>query len=340
MCSPTGVDFCRLIGTRFPVIQDGMGPVSTTALAQAVSRAGGLGTVSSFGTSGDASAKARRFREEIEQVEESGCGSFAVNIPVGRDRGGDILPVVAAYLETVIQVAESVPPEERHLRAVITSAGPAPRFTDRLHEAGLIHIQKVGAVTHATKAASTGVDAVIASGAEMGGHTHARPVHTMVLAPQVISAIDLPVVVSGGIYNAQGLAAVLAMGGAGVAMGSRFAASHDCDWHPAYAARIIGSREGEDMIFPGSLGPIRGLHSAGADQLAALLASGASDEELGQWKEDRIALAMSDGNVDDGLLPAGQCSSAITEMIDVADFIPSMVHGARALLDRAIKAFP
>lgn len=334
-----GTDLCRLLGIEFPVIQDGMGPVSTTGLASAVSRAGGLGTVSSFGTTGDVSEKSRLFRREIERMEESRSGPFAVNIPVGRDAAGEVLPLCAAYLDTVIEVATGLDEADRGLRAVITSAGPAPGFTPRLHDAGLIHIQKIGAVAHARKAASTGVDIVIASGAEMGGHTHEHPIHTMVLAPQVVAAVDIPVVVSGGIYNAQGLAAVLAMGGAGVAMGTRFAASRDSDWHPAYGERIIAAQEWDDIIFPGYLGPIRGLRSAGTRELARFLRAGVRDEDLGHWKEERIATAMNSGDVDAGLLPAGQCASAITELVDVGEFIPAMAREAEALLSAASRYF-
>lgn len=315
-----------------------MGPVSTSNLAEAVSRAGGLGTVSSFGTAGDVGDKVRLFRREIDRLEASRAGTFAVNIPVGRAASGEMLPLSAAYVDATVKAAESAG-VARRLRAVITSAGFAPEVTSRLHEVGLIHIQKIGAVAHARKAAQAGVDVLIASGAEMGGHTHEHPIHTMVLAPQVIAAVDVPVVVSGGIYNAQGLAAVLAMGGAGVAMGTRFAASRDSDWHPAYAERIVATGERQDIIFPGYLGPIRGLRSGGSDELAQLLESGVRDEDLGAWKEERIAQAMNDGNLDAGLLPAGQCATAIDEIIDVAEFIPSIARDAKALLSRAASEF-
>src|SRR5438270_725125 len=103
----------------------------------------------------------------------------------------------------------------------------------------------------AAAVSDAGVDVVIASGYEMGGHTHARPVHTMVLAPQVIDAVEVPVVVSGGIHDGRGLAAALAMGAAGVGMGTRFIATLENDWHPAYKKAIVDAAEWQDVVFPG-----------------------------------------------------------------------------------------
>jgi NAD(P)H-dependent flavin oxidoreductase YrpB (nitropropane dioxygenase family) len=326
---------CTLLDISFPVIQDGMGPVSTTRLATAVSNAGGLGTISSLGTTGDPVAKAHMFRKELEDVRSLGCGSFAANIPLGRDANGTLLPVCAAYMDAVIEACSDSDAGTGGLKAVITSAGWVPSITDRLHDVGLVHIQKIGSVSHARKAAANGVDVLIASGSEMGGHTHSHPISTMVLAPQAVDAVEIPVVVSGGIYDARGLAAALAFGAAGVAMGTRFAASRDSDWHPAYAERLVGTGERDDIIFPGYLGPIRGLKSGGTAELARLLHMGVRDEVLSQWKEDRIAAAMVDGDVLGGLLPAGQCASAIHDIIDVGDFLPRMVRDAQALLSRA-----
>jgi NAD(P)H-dependent flavin oxidoreductase YrpB (nitropropane dioxygenase family) len=181
-----------------------------------------------------------------------------------------------------------------------------------------------------------GVDVVIASGFEMGGHTHARPVHTMVLAPQVIDNVEVPVVVSGGIHDGRGLAAALAMGAAGVGMGTRFIATLENDWHPAYKKAIVDAAEWGDVVFPGFFGPLRGLRNAGSVRLAELMAAGELDEEgLTAWKEDRVMAAQHDGDVDGGLVLAGQCAAAIHDIVAVPELLAGMVRQATELLAAA-----
>jgi NAD(P)H-dependent flavin oxidoreductase YrpB (nitropropane dioxygenase family) len=313
-----------------------MGPFSTAALAAAVSNAGGLGTVSipALGVPFDEARKLMRV--QIEAAAAATNHGFAVNIPIGVGPTGEELPPIAGYLRAVVE-ARGDPDIGSRLVACITSAGlPPPSLVAAFHEAGLVHLHKVGAVRHARKAAQAGVDAIIASGAEMGGHTHNRPVHTMVLAPQVIDSVDVPVIVAGGIFDHRGLAAALAMGGCGVAMGTRFIATEENDWHPGYKRAIVAAEEWGDVVLPGFYGPLRGLDNRGARRLLELVAAGAMDEEaLASWKEERVVAAQRDGDTDAGLIIAGQCAAAITEVVSVADLLPDMVRRAAELLREA-----
>jgi NAD(P)H-dependent flavin oxidoreductase YrpB (nitropropane dioxygenase family) len=313
-----------------------MGPFSTAALAAAVSDAGGLGTVSIPGMLLEPAEAERRMRAEIDRTASSTDRGFAVNVPVGFGPDGETLLPIAAYLKAVLD-ARRDPAIGPRLVACITSAGlPPPRLVSSMHDAGLLHLHKVGAVRHARRAAEMGVDAVIASGFEMGGHTHARPVHTMVLAPQVIDTVEVPVVVSGGIHDGRGLAAALAMGAAGVGMGTRFIATVENDWHPAYKQAIVDAAEWGDVVFPGFFGPIRGLRNAGSLRLAELIASGEVDEEgLLAWKEKRVVAAQHDGDVDGGLILAGQCAAAIHDIVGVQELLEGMVGQASKLLAAA-----
>ena len=327
---------CDMLGMSHPIIQDGMGPFSTAALAAAVSEAGGLGTVSIPGMLlGPADAE-RLMRAEIDRTASLTNRGFAVNVPVGFGPDGEPLPPTAGYLKAVLDARRDAATGAR-LVACITSAGlPPPGLVSSMHDAGLLQLHKVGAVRQARRAVEAGVDAVIASGFEMGGHTHARPVHTMVLAPQVLDSVDVPVVVSGGIYDARGLAAALAMGAAGVAMGTRFIATRENDWHPAYKQAIVDAAEWDDVIFPGFYGPVRGLRNAGSVRLAELVASGELDDDgLATWKEDRVVAAQRGGDVDDGLVIAGQCAAAIHGIVGIHDLLAEMVRGASALLAAA-----
>lgn len=332
---------CAMLGIRHPVVQDGMGPFRTGRLAAAVSEAGGLGTVSIPGMTVEPAEGARLMRRQIEEATGLTDAPIAVNVPVGFASTGEVLPVTEAYLAEAIAVRREDGKAGQQLVAVTTSAGFAGDYSARLHEVGLVHMHKVGALRHAQKAAAAGADVVIASGYEMGGHTHEHPVHTMVLAAQVIPALDVPVLVSGGIFDGRGLAAALAMGAAGVAMGTRFIATEENDWHEAYKQRIVDATEWSDVIFPGVYGPARGLDSAGVARLQSMVADGGiSESDLTRWKDEAMIRAQRDGEVDDGLLPAGQCASAIFGIASVARLIPDMVEQARALLGAANDVFP
>jgi enoyl-[acyl-carrier protein] reductase II len=156
-----------------------MGPSPTTALAAAVSAAGGLGTVSSPSITNPSETFLReRFRGAIEQVAAAIDAPFAVNVPVGRVSSGELLLVSRVCIDEAVAVKRDGGKAGEQLVALTTSAGFPGEFCARIQGSGLVHMHKVGSLRHARKAAENGVDVVIASGYEMGGHTHARGVHT------------------------------------------------------------------------------------------------------------------------------------------------------------------
>lgn len=327
---------CELLGITHPIIQDGMGTYDTASLAAAVSESGGLGSASIPGMNIDPELGAQLLKNQIEKIASQTNKPFAVNIPIGRISTGEILPVSESYLSMVCKNKEEKHPAFKHLKAITTSAGFPKEYVERIHDAGLIHIHKVGSLKHALKASELGVDIIIASGYEMGGHTHSIPVHTMILAPQVIQSVEVPVVISGGIFDGHGLAAVLAMGGAGVAMGTRFIATEENDWDDNYKQKIVQANDGSDMVINGVYGPARFLHSKGIDELIKLEKSGIlSEEELAAWKDKRMQISMKFGDVENGLVPSGQVAIAINSIVKVADFLPQMVNKAAILLEKA-----
>ena len=207
-----------------------------------------------------------------------------------------------AYIRAVVEARASDDALAAQLRVLTTSAGFPGEFRPLIRDAGLIHMHKVGATAHAKKAEAAGVDVVIASGYEMGGHTHVSPMHTFVLVPNVTEAVSVPVVLSGGARDGRTLAAALALGADGVAMGTRFIASEEnTDWHPAYAERILAAREGDDVVFPAVYGPARGLRNAGVERLFEILDRGElQGDELNRWKDEALIRAQSDGDVEAG----------------------------------------
>jgi NAD(P)H-dependent flavin oxidoreductase YrpB (nitropropane dioxygenase family) len=325
------------LSIKYPIIQDGMGPFSTTVLAAAVSNNGGLGTVSIPGmTLGYEEAKLKMV-EQIEECSRNTNGIFAVNLPLGRVSTGEFLPSTEGYVNAVLDICEKNTEVASKLKVVITSAGFPGNVTRRLHDAGLINIQKVGSLHHALKAVDNGVDMLIASGYEMGGHTHAKPVHTFVLAPSVIESVSVPVIISGGVADARGLAAALAMGAAGVAMGTRFIATKEnTSWHSRYKEAVVAAREGQDVVIQGVYGPARALYNKGAFELDQLIQSGTKNEgELARWKDERMIAAMRDGDVEHGLIIVGQVASRINEVVSIEKLLPEMVEEAANLLQQA-----
>ncbi len=192
-----------LLGIRHPIVQTGMGYVSGARLTAATSRAGGLGIIAS------ATMSHEELRSAIRDVKERTGAPFGVNLRSDA-------PDAAERVETII--AEDV-------RVASFALAPRRDLIARLKDAGVVVIPSVGARRHAEKVAAWGADAVIAAGGEAGGHT--GPVPTSLLIPQVVDAVDIPVIAAGGFFDGRGLVAALAWGAAGIAMGTRFLLTSD-----------------------------------------------------------------------------------------------------------------
>jgi enoyl-[acyl-carrier protein] reductase II len=325
--------YTRLVGIEHPIVQEGLGPFRTPRLAAAVSQAGGLGTVSMPGMPADLAAGARTLREHIDECATLTQKPFAVNIPVGISANGDVLPFTDVYIRAVLEARASDKQLERQLTVLTTSAGFPGAYIAPIKNAGMIHQHKVGSTRQAIKAEELGVDVVIAAGFEMGGHTSGKAMHTYVLVPNVTEAVDLPVLLSGGARDGRGLAAALAMGADGVAMGTRFILSEDnSDWHPAYLRALLDAKEGDDVAFPGVYGPCRGLRNAASEALLAETRHAGDPAEQIRWKLDSMQRAQMHGDVENGLVMTGQVASAINQLIRVAEFVPAMADEAARIL--------
>ncbi|UPW08471.1 nitronate monooxygenase [Gordonia terrae] len=337
--NPIANRYTRLIGIDHPIVQEGLGPFRTPKLAAAVSNAGGLGTVSMPGMPVDLEAGARMFRAHIDECLSLTDRPFAVNNPVGVDTNGDVLPFTDVYIRMVLEARRADAALARQLTVLTTSAGFPGDYIAAIKDAGMIHQHKVGSTRQAVKAAEAGVDVVIAAGFEMGGHAPSKAVHSYVLAPSVTQGVDIPVLLTGGARDARGLAAALAMGADGVAMGTRFIASTaNTDWHPAYIQAILDAQAGDDVAFDGVYGPCRGLRNAASRKLVehSGTESGAVLDavELTRWKIESMQSAQTTGDVENGLVLAGQVASAIDDIIDIADFVPSTAADAATILRR------
>ncbi len=216
---------CDLLGIEHPVLLAGMGGVSYAQVCAAVSNAGG------FGTLGMAGRSPEEIRTEMR----------AVRALTDRPFGVDLLAAMPEQMEAAVDViiAEGA-------KAFIAGLGVPASIIEKLHDAGLVVMSMCGRVRHAVKAVEAGVDVVIAQGTEGGGHT--GQVATMALIPQVVDAVDVPVVGAGGLFDGRGLAAALALGAVGVWMGTRFIASEEAHAAAAYKQRLLAAREDETLV--------------------------------------------------------------------------------------------
>lgn len=334
---PISNRWTRLVGVDHPIVQEGLGPFRTPRLAAAVSNAGGLGTVSMPGMPEDIEAGAHLFMEHIEECASLTDRPFAVNIPVGVDAAGKVLPFTDIYIRRALALRESNSEVAQRLTVMTTSAGFPGDYVAMIKDAGMIHQHKVGATRQAIKAAEAGVDVVIAAGFEMGGHAPAAKVHSYVLVPSVTEAVDVPVLLTGGCRDGRGLAAALAMGADGVAMGTRFITTRDnSDWHPGYLQALLDAKEGDDVAFDGVYGPCRGLRNAASEALLnhEVDPEMADPVALVRWKMESMHRAQTTGDTTDSLVMTGQVASAINELVDVAEFVPQMAQEAADVLRR------
>nr|WP_200073101.1 nitronate monooxygenase [Saccharopolyspora sp. HNM0986] len=332
---PIANRYTRLSDIEHPIVQEGLGPFRTPKLAAAVSNAGGLGTVSMPGFPRDLAEGAREFRAHIEECAALTDKPFAVNVPVGVDGDGKVLEFTDTYIKTALRAREEDDRIAERLTVLTTSAGFPGAYVAPIKDASMVHQHKVGSTAQAVKAQQAGVDAIIAAGFEMGGHAPSKGVHTYVLVPSVAAAVDVPVVLSGGAKDGPTLAAALCMGADAVAMGTRFIASEEnSDWHPYYAQALLAAREGDDIAFTGVYGPCRGLRNRASLRLAEEHGETTNPAELLRWKIESMQRAQTEGDVEDGLVLAGQVTGAIQDMIKIAEFVPAMADEAAAVLDR------
>ena len=206
---------CGILGIRYPVIQGGMAWIADASLASAVSNAGGLGLISSVNAGTEA------VRDEIRKCKELTDKPFGVNIMLQAPNAGEIARLVV----------------EEGVKIVTTGAGSPAPYMEMWKEAGIKVIPVIASVALALKVQALGATAVIAEGAESGGHV--GELHTMTLLPQVADAVDIPVIGAGGIADPREAAAAFILGADAVQVGTRFLAAEECSVHMNYKERII-----------------------------------------------------------------------------------------------------
>jgi enoyl-[acyl-carrier protein] reductase II len=310
---------CDLLGIDYPIIQGGMNWIANAELAAAVSNAGGLGIISPTAGMKLEDDMEQNLRSEIRRTKSLTDKPFAVNLPLQT-------PDVDKLIDAMI---------EEGVTAVTTSAGNPALYTSYLKDAGLKVLHVVASVRHAQGAEKRGVDAVIAEGFEAGGHNGFDELATFVLVPQVVDAVDVPVVAAGGIADARGLVAAFALGADGVQIGTRFVATLECMAHQSFKDEVVKAVDTGTVITGRKLGPTRGLKNEFTALMLEKEGGGATPEELlvliglGRSRSGEL-----DGNVQDGELYCGSIAGMINDIVSAGDVVRGLVEG----YDRVVAA--
>ncbi|NLV73395.1 MAG: enoyl-[acyl-carrier-protein] reductase FabK [Chloroflexi bacterium] len=302
----------KLLKIPHPILQGGMAWVATWELAAAVSNAGSLGII------GAGSAPASFVREQITQLRRATDKPFGVNVPLFNSFADEVIAVCI----------------EERISVMTTGAGNPVPYIEPLKSAGIIVIPVVASTALARRLERSGADALIAEGEESGGHI--GTVSTLALVPQVVDTVSIPVIAAGGIADGRGLAAALALGAAGVQMGTRFIATDECIAHPLYKEAIVKANERSTMVTGYSLGhPVRSLRNQCSIGFEELERRGTSEEEVIAFGTGRLRAAVIDGDVINGSLMAGQSAGMVHDIVSAQTVIERTVAQAQALLATA-----
>ena len=295
---------CNMLKIKYPIFQGGMAWIGTAELASAVSNAGGLGLIGAGHMPPDI------LKAEIQKCKKWTDKPFGVNIML-------MSPFVKEVMQ--LMVDERVP-------VVTTGAGNPGEYLPALKEVGSKVIPVVASVALARRLAKGGVDAIIAEGCESGGHI--GEISTMPLIPQVVDAVDIPVIAAGGFADSRGLAAAFALGASAIQMGTRFVLSKECIAHENYKNFVLKAKDRSTVVTGRSLGhPVRVLANKFTRTFHEMEAAGVSPEELEKFGAGTLHLATHKGDVDNGSVMIGQISGMLDDIKSVKDIVDDIVNG-------------
>ena len=307
----------ELLGIEYPIIQGGMAWVAEYHLAAAVANAGGLGLI------GAASAPAEVVREQIREARKLTDKPFGVNVMLMNPNADEVAKVIV----------------EEGVKVVTTGAGNPAKYMQMWKEADVKVIPVVASVALAKLMERAGADAVVAEGMESGGHIGAAT--TMTLVPQVVDAVQIPVIAAGGIADGRGFAAAMMLGAEAVQMGTRFVVASEAITHANYKEKVIKAKDIDSEVTGMSYGhPIRQLRNKMTREYLKLEKEGAPFEELEHLTLGSLRKAVMDGDVVNGTVMAGQIAGLVKKEQTCQEMIQEIMTEAEALLgtgDRFLK---
>jgi enoyl-[acyl-carrier protein] reductase II len=286
--------------------------VAEHTLASAVSNAGGIGLIAG------GSAPIDYLRDQIRKCKEKTDKPFGVNIMLMSPNADDLAQLCI----------------DECVRVVTTGAGNPGKYIAAWKEAGIRVIPVVPSVALAKRMERAGADAVVAEGTESGGHIGENT--TMCLVPQVVDALEIPVIAAGGIADGRGMAAAFMLGAEGVQIGTRFLASEECQIHPTFKELVIKAKDTDSVVTGRYTGhPCRNIKTKFSKKLANGERDGSlSPEEFEQITLGSLRKAVVDGNVDEGSFLCGAIAGMVNEIKPCKDIVEEIMAGAEKLLAR------
>jgi enoyl-[acyl-carrier protein] reductase II len=302
----------ELLGCEYPIIQGGMAWVAEHTLASAVSNAGGIGLIAG------GNAPIDYLRDQIRKCKEKTDKPFGVNIMLMSPNAEDLAQLCI----------------DEGVKVVTTGAGNPGKFIPAWKEAGIKVIPVVPSVALAKRMERAGADAVVAEGTESGGHIGENT--TMCLVPQVVDALEIPVIAAGGIADCRGMAASFMLGAEGVQIGTRFLASEECQIHPTFKELVIKAKDTDSVVTGRYTGhPCRNVKTKFAKKLANGEKDGTlSPEEFENLTVGALRRAVVDGDLESGSFLCGAIAGMITEVKPCKDIVEEIMTGAEKLLAR------
>ena len=299
----------ELLQIEYPIIQGGMAWVAEHHLAAAVSEAGGFGLI------GAASAPPEIVREEIRKAKELTDKPFGVNIMLLNPNADEVAKIVV----------------EEGIQAVTTGAGNPEKYMPMWKEAGVKVIPVVASVAMAKRMERYGADAVVAEGMEAGGHIGNQT--TMALIPQIVDAVNIPVIAAGGIGDGRGVAASFMLGAEGVQMGTRFVVADESIVHDNYKDRIVKAKDIDSVVTGQSTGhPVRCLRNQMTKEYIKQEQEGVPFEELERMTRGSLRKAVMDGDILNGTVMAGQIAGLVSKRQSCKEILQEIMTEAEKLL--------
>lgn len=303
-----------MLGIQYPVFQGGMAWVADASLAAAVSNAGGLGLISSINAGTEA------VRSEIRKCRELTDKPFGVNIMLQAPNAAEIAQMVV----------------EEGVKILTTGAGSPAQFMPMWKEAGIKVIPVVASVALALKMQAAGADAVVAEGAESGGHV--GELHTMPLIPQVVDAVDIPVVAAGGICDGRGAAAAFMLGADAIQVGTRFLSAEECTVHDEYKEKILKASDVSTIVTGKSLGhPVRSLKTPFSRTFSKMENDpSVNQDDILAFGSGALRKAVQEGDKN-GSYMAGECAGMVKKIEPAAAIVEDLILGAEKVIRQAME---
>ncbi|SER91862.1 enoyl-[acyl-carrier-protein] reductase FabK [Lachnobacterium bovis] len=294
----------EILGIKYPFIQGGMANIATGEFAASVSNAGGLGLIAAGGMTVDS------LRENIRKCKELTNNPFGVNLMLMHPAADEMAQVVV----------------EEGVKIVTTGAGNPGKYMEAFKAAGIKVLPVVASVALAKRMEKLGADAIIAEGTESGGHV--GEMTTMTLVPQIVDAVNIPVVAAGGIADGRQLAAAFALGACGVQVGTCLLASEECPIHPEYKNAILRAKDNTTVVTGRITGtPVRIIKNSMAREYIKQEKNGADKMELEKFTLGSLRRAVFEGDVKTGSLMAGQVAGQIKEIKPIKEIFEDMYTG-------------